>query len=107
MKSFGDAELLRFGKAAVLLGVPSFFLGLVYPGLVRSPRFPVETASSFAAQLGVASAVGSGIGAMGVAHVLIPAVGSELIRPLLPAAVTTTMPAFHARSTARHRGSVL
>lgn len=77
VRTFADAEALRYRQAAVLLGVPATCLGLAYPALIRSPRFPVGDAARFAARLGVANAVGSAVGAMGVAHALLPRIGSE------------------------------
>ncbi len=105
VRSFADAEVLRYNQAAVLLGAPAMCLGLVYPALLRSPRFPVGDAARFAARLGVANAVGSGIGAMGVAHVLIPRIGCEftyltLIGASMVLGLTLAMAAWR-RGTAR------
>jgi spermidine synthase len=75
--TFFAGERVRFQEAAFALGVPAIALGLVYPSLLRSPRIPKEHASRICALLGVVNAVGSCVGAMLTAHVLLPRLGSQ------------------------------
>ena len=75
--SFAEGEVVRFAIAAVVIGAPSLFLGMLYPALFRDPLFPRVHADRYAGQLAAVNALGSIVGALVTAFVLIPSVGSE------------------------------
>jgi spermidine synthase len=88
--TFARAELLRFGVSFVVTGLPAIALGVVYPLLFRLPWFDLDDASPTAGFLGAANAVGSFMGALVVAFVFLPAIGSEAtfhLFALIPALV--------------------
>lgn len=74
---FWSAEGARLRIALVLVGVPSVFLGMVYPALFRTSIYPKETADTAAGLLGATNAVGSILGALVTSFVLLPRIGSE------------------------------
>ncbi len=74
---FWSAENARLRIALALVGIPSLFLGMVYPALFRTSIYPKETADTTAGILGATNAVGSILGALVTSFVLIPRFGSE------------------------------
>jgi spermidine synthase len=75
--TFARAEVLRFAASFVVTGLPAIALGVVYPLLFRLPWFDLDEASTVAGFLGAANAIGSFVGALMVAFVFLPSVGSE------------------------------
>ena len=75
--TFGAAELLRWGMAALLLLPTATALGMIYPTLFRLSEFPASRSGRMAGRLVAANALGSIAGALVTGFVLIPRIGSE------------------------------
>ncbi|MBI4912076.1 MAG: hypothetical protein HY823_05010 [Acidobacteria bacterium] len=77
LQSFGDAELLRWIVAGILLLPPAAALGMVYPALFRIREFPDHDRAALASRLGAANSIGCVLGALGTGFLILPRLGSE------------------------------